>query len=399
MALLRSAAAAAGAVAAAAACVRPVTVAARRTAMTRALVLNKVDDLELREIDVDEPFTDDDVRIDIHKVGICGSDIHYYEHGSIPPFYVNEPMILGHEASGIVTEVGKNVTHLKVGDRVCMEPGVPDFRSDITLAGKYNLDPNVRFWATPPADYATQINGAGSPWKAGHGCLRPSVVHPGAFTFKLPDNVPLEVGALVEPLSVGMHAATKAQIRPGATAAVLGAGPIGMVTVLSALAAGCSRVLVSDLSPAKLSIAESLAPGKVKAFPAAGGSEIDEMKAHLGGKGADVVFECAGHHDVAANAVKLAGIGGRVILIGCAAQPVPLDVGLMLTKELTMMGIFRYAGVYPAAINLLSSGAIDLTPIISKHWTFDQSVEAFDFARNAPPDVVKNVIHVRNDAE
>eukprot|EP01147_Barroeca_monosierra_P002708 gene2708-8118_t len=407
-----------------------------RTAITRALVLNKVDDLELRDIDVVEPFTENDVRIDIHKVGICGSDIHYYSHGCIPPFYLNEPMILGHEASGVVTEVGKNVHHLKVGDRVCMEPGVPDFQSKASLSGMYNLDKNVRFWATPPPQYATQINHSASPWKAGHGCLRPSVVHPAALTFKLPDNVSLEVGALVEPLAVGMHAATKAKIRPGDTAVVLGAGPIGMVTILSALAGGCARVLVSDLSEVKLDIAKQLAPGKIFGFPVDQGEEVNEMQKLLQDHGADVVFECAGHHEAAVNAVRIAAIGGRVVLVGCASKPVPLEVGMMQfylsvipvedvkvnslsyirdtfynalktvifgmtgypihTKELSMTGIFRYAGVYPAAINLLASGAIDLNPIISKHWQFKDSVHAFDFARNAPLDCVKNIIHVRD---
>src|ERR1019366_994475 len=135
-------------------------------------------------------------------------------HGAIGSFVVREPMVLGHEASGVVTAVGSAVTQLKPGDRVCMEPGIPDPHSHASRIGRYNLDPAVRFWATPPV----------------HGCLRPTVVHPADFTFRLPDNVTFGEGAMVEPLAVGIHAATKARLKPGDVAVVLGAGPIGMVT-------------------------------------------------------------------------------------------------------------------------------------------------------------------------
>lgn len=137
-----------------------------------ALVLEKKDVLNLRDIELDETLGPHDVRIALRTVGICGSDVHYYTHGAIGQFVVREPMVLGHEASGVVVEVGAEVKHLKVGDRVCMEPGIPDPNSKATLLGMYNLDPAVRFWATPPV----------------HGVLRPTVVHPAAFTFKLPDN-------------------------------------------------------------------------------------------------------------------------------------------------------------------------------------------------------------------
>ncbi|MCB0129769.1 MAG: alcohol dehydrogenase catalytic domain-containing protein, partial [Caldilineaceae bacterium] len=191
----------------------------------QALVLEKVRELALRDIQLDETLGPHDVRIAIHTVGICGSDVHYYTHGAIGPFVVREPMVLGHEAAGTVIEVGDQVTTLQTGDRVCMEPGIPDPNSKATRLGIYNLDPAVRFWATPPI----------------HGVLRPTVVHPAAFTFKLPDNVSFAEGAMVEPLAVGMHAANKAHIKPGDLAVVSGAGPIGMVTAMAALAGGCSR--------------------------------------------------------------------------------------------------------------------------------------------------------------
>ncbi len=204
----------------------------------KALVLEKAKELNLREIAPDEALGPDDVRIAIDTVGICGSDVHYYQHGEIGPFVVRAPMVLGHEASGRVVEKGASVRHLAVGYRVCMEPGIPDPNSRASRLGLYNLDPAVRFWATPPV----------------HGCLRPTVVHPAAFTFALPDAVPMDQGALVEPLAVGMHAATKARIKPGDVAVVFGAGPIGMVTALAALAGGCSQAFVADVQKPKLAI-------------------------------------------------------------------------------------------------------------------------------------------------
>src|SRR5215831_4554571 len=147
----------------------------------KALVLEEKHKLSLRDFPIDDPLGPHDVHIALRSVGICGSDVHYYQHGATGPFVVREPMVLGHEAAGVVMEVGEQVTHLKAGDRVCMEPGIPDPNSRATRQGMYNLDPSVRFWATPPV----------------HGCLRPTVVHPAAFTFKLPSNVSFAEGAMV----------------------------------------------------------------------------------------------------------------------------------------------------------------------------------------------------------
>lgn len=185
----------------------------------RALVLEKKLQLSLRDIDLPKDVRSNDVKIKMHTVGICGSDVHYYTHGKIGPFVVNKPMVLGHEGSGTVIEIGNNVSNLKVGDRVCIEPGVPDINSKEYIKGFYNLDPKLTFWATPPD----------------HGCLTPEVVFPSNFVFKLPENVSYAEGAMIEPLAVGLQAAEKAKIIPGETALVMGCGPIGLVIALTAL--------------------------------------------------------------------------------------------------------------------------------------------------------------------
>ena len=280
-----------------------------------ALVLERKDELSLRDFPVEEALGPRDVRIAIRTVGVCGSDVHYYTHGAIGPFVVREPMILGHEAAGEVVEVGAAVTALKPGDRVCMEPGIPDPASRATRLGQYNLDPAVRFWATPPV----------------HGVLRPTVVHPADFTFKLPDHVSDAEGAMVEPLAVGVHAATKVGVKPGDLAVVIGAGPIGMVTVLAALAAGCARVIVSDVHEPKLELARTL--GAVVPVNVRGQSLAEVVRRESEGWGADVIFECSGYAPAMAEMLDLVCPGGRIALVGIPLEPFAFDVSKAQVKE------------------------------------------------------------------
>lgn len=341
-----------------------------------ALVLERKDELSLRDfpaIDREEEILGPrDVRIKLHTVGICGSDVHYYTHGRIGPFVVREPMILGHEASGTVIEVGAEVTTLKPGDRVCMEPGIPDPNSKATRLGLYNIDPAVRFWATPPV----------------HGILRPTCVHPEAFTFKLPDNVSFAEAAMVEPLAVGVHAATKARIKPGDIGIVLGAGPIGLVTALSALAGGCARVYVADLADKKLEIAASLSPAIVP-VNVSRENLVERVKADTEGWGADIVFEATGSPRAAAGVFEPLAPGGCVVMIGGQPDPISYDAGAAMVREARVENIFRYAHVFPRCVAMLASGAIDVKPLITRSFDFKDSVQAFEIAASAPPADVK----------
>jgi D-xylulose reductase len=337
----------------------------------KALVLEKKDVLNLRDIELKEQLGPTDVRIAIDTVGICGSDVHYYTHGAIGPFVVREPMVLGHEASGTVVEVGSDVKYLKVGDRVCMEPGIPDPNSRASRLGMYNLDPAVVFWATPPV----------------HGVLRPTVVHPADFTFKLPDNVSFAEGAMVEPLAVGMHASTKAKIVPGDIAVVMGAGPIGMVTALSALAGGCSQVVMTDVVQPKLDLAASLGPiTPVNVAEQDVRSVVMEMTDDWG---ADIVFECSGNERAASGVFGPLRPGGVVVFVGMPLGPISYDTVAAQVKEARVEHVFRYAHVYPRALALMGSGKIDVKPLITDTFPFEESVKAFDFAVAMPPTSVK----------
>ena len=248
----------------------------------KAIVLERKGEISIRDIAIEETLGPRDVRIAVRNVGICGSDVHYVQHGFIGPFVVREPMVLGHEASGVIVEVGAEVASLQVGDRVCMEPGIPDPTSKASRLGMYNLDPAVRFWATPPI----------------HGVLRTSVVHPADYTYKLPESVSLPEAAMIEPLAVGMHAANKAHIVPGDVAVVIGAGTIGMMTTLTALAGGCSQVILSDLIQPKLDLAATFGP--VTPVNVAEHDLADAVRDVTGGWGADIVFEASGSEQAAA---------------------------------------------------------------------------------------------------
>ncbi len=344
----------------------------------KSLVLEKKLELSLRDfpIEKDEVMGPHDVRIKMHTVGICGSDVHYYTHGKIGPFEVKAPMILGHEASGTVIECGASVTTLKVGDRVCMEPGIPDPNSRATRLGMYNIDPAVRFWATPPV----------------HGILRPTCVHPEAFTFKLPDNVSFAEGAMVEPLAVGVHAATKARIRPGDIALVMGAGPIGLVTALAALAAGCARVFVTDIDDAKLEIAASLGP--ITPINVTKENMVERIRQATDGWGVEVVFEATGSPQAAATVFEALCPGGCVVMIGGQPNPISYDAGAAMVREARVENIFRYAHVFPRCVAMLSSGAIDVKPLITRKFDFNDSVRAFEIAASAPKGDVKMQIEL-----
>ncbi|CAH1693472.1 Putative D-xylulose reductase [Hyphomicrobiales bacterium] len=344
----------------------------------KALVLERPRKLVLRDIDLEAEAGRGEVKIRLNTVGICGSDVHYYTHGRIGPFVVDTPMVLGHEAAGTVVAIGEHVIGLKPGDRVCMEPGIPDPHSRASRLGIYNVDPSVTFWATPPV----------------HGVIRPFVVHPANFTFRIPDHVSFAEAAMVEPFAVGMQAAAKAGIQPGDTAVVIGAGPIGIMVAIAALAGGCARAIVADLAQPKLDIAasyEGVIPVNVRE------SNLRENVAQLtGGWGADIVFECSGAGAVWSDIVDLLRPCGTIVAVGLPVDPVPLDVARLSTKELRIETVFRYAHQYDRALALMGSGRVDLKRLVSATFPFDEAVAAFERAAEARPADVKLQIRLEN---
>jgi len=341
----------------------------------KALVLEAQRKLSLRDFPISETTGPDDVKIAIKACGICGSDVHYFTHGRIGDFIVNEPMILGHESSGIVLEAGANVKNLKPGDKVCMEPGIPDFKSIETLKGMYNLDPAVRFWATPPI----------------HGCMRETVVHPASLTFKLPDNVSLQEGALVEPVAIGMWAAKKARISPGDIALVIGGGTIGIVTALAAEASGCSKVFIADIKKGKLEYINQHYGDKLETIDL-NQTDIASYLKKKGIGGVNLVFEASGSAKAYDKICSYLAPAGRMVLIGIPMDPVPLDVAAMQSKELSIETIFRYVNIYPLVISMIASGKLKVKPLITKLYPFADSIAAYEYAATMPEKDVKIMI-------
>jgi D-xylulose reductase len=346
----------------------------------KALVLERVGELSIRDIDLPTSMGDDDVRIKLHTVGVCGSDVHYYTHGRIGDFVVNEPMVLGHEAAGVVTEVGANVSHLKIGDRVAMEPGIPNPNSKASRLGIYNVDPSVTFWATPPI----------------HGILCPETVHPAAFTYRLADNVSFAEGAMVEPFAVGMQAASRARITPGDTAVVTGCGTIGIMVALAALAGGCSRVLISDISAQKLQLAETY--DGITGISLRDRDLASAVNDATDNWGADIVFECSGAPAAIRDIFKVVRPGGTVVLVGLPPEPVAFDIAAACARECRIETVFRYANVFDRALALIAAGKVNLKPLVSDTFSFEQSIKAFERAAEGRASDVKLQIIMDGEA-
>ena len=304
-----------------------------------------------------------EVVVRVRSVGVCGSDTHYYEHGRIGRFVVEEPLVLGHEAAGEVTEVGPGVTRLTVGQRVSIEPGVPDLTCEQCLAGRYNLCPNMRFFATPPFD----------------GALAEYVVVHEAFAHPVPENVSDDAAALLEPLSVGIWACGKARVTAGDRVFVTGAGPIGLVCVQAALAFGATEVVVSDVNPARLALAKELGATEV----------VDARETRVSDlpRPPRVLLECSGHAPAIAEGIRALDRAGRAVLVGMGSDEVALPLPVVQERELELVGTFRYANTWPTAIALVASGRIDLDRLVTGTYRLDQTEEALTAGRRDPQSV------------
>lgn len=320
---------------------------------------------------------DDEVLVRLEYVGICGSDLHYYETGAIGDYVVKPPFVLGHEPGGVVVETGKNVKHLKVGDRVALEPGKTCGHCEFCKTGRYNLCPDVVFFATPPVD----------------GVFQEYVAHEADLCFKLPDHVSTMEGALIEPLAVGFHAAMQGEAKAGQTAVVMGAGCIGLVTMMALKAMGVSRVYVVDIMQKRLDKAMELgADGVIN------GSEVDAVETVMKlteGKGCDLAVETAGTQITTVQAIHMTKKGSTIVLVGYSKSgEMTLPMSLVLDKELTFKTVFRYRHIYPMAIEAVASGKVNLKGIVTDIFSLDDVQKAMDYSVSNKSDVVKAVIKI-----
>ncbi|XVE58622.1 hypothetical protein DITRI_Ditri04bG0184200 [Diplodiscus trichospermus] len=304
------------------------------------------------------PLGPHDARVRMKAVGICGSDVHFLKTLRLADFVVKEPMVIGHECAGIIEEVGREVKNLVPGDRVALEPGISCWRCDLCKGGRYNLCPEMKFFATPPV----------------HGSLAHQVVHPADLCFKLPDNVSLEEGAMCEPLSVGVHACRRANIGPETNMLVMGAGPIGLVTMLAARAFGAPRIVIVDVDDNRLSVAKDLGADGVFKVSTNMQDIPDEVESirKIMGTGVDVSFDCAGLNKTMSTALSATRAGGKVCLVGMGHAEMTVPLTPAAVREVDVIGIFRYKNTWPPCLEFLRSGKIDVKPLITHRFGFSQ---------------------------
>lgn len=342
----------------------------------KVAIMTGIGEMELTERDIPVPG-DDEVLVKLEYVGICGSDLHYYETGAIGDYVVKPPFVLGHEPGGTVVEVGKNVTHLKVGDRVALEPGKTCGHCEFCRTGKYNLCPDVVFFATPPVD----------------GVFQEYVAHEAGLCFKLPDNVSTLEGALIEPLAVGFHAAIQGDAHLGQKAVVFGSGCIGLVSMMALKARGVSEVYVVDVMRKRLEKALELGADGV--IDASVEDVLTRVKELTDGNGTDLVIETAGTEITTRQAIHIAKKGSTIVLVGYSKSgEITLPMSLALDKELTFKTVFRYRHIYPLAIEAVASGKVNLKGIVTHEFSLDEAPKAMDYSIHNKADVVKAVIKI-----
>lgn len=344
-----------------------------------SLVLNKIDDISFEEYPAPEITAPHEVLVEVKKTGICGSDIHYYAHGKIGDFVLTKPMVLGHESSGIVTKVGSAVTLVKVGDKVAIEPGVPSRLSDEYKAGKYNLCPHMAFAATPNSK-------EGEPNPPGTLCKY--YKSPEDFLVKLPDHVSLELGAMVEPLTVGVHASRLASVTFGDHVVVFGAGPVGLLAAAVARKFGAASVTIVDVFDTKLDMAKSIGAA-THIFNSKTSTKL-LSEALPAGSRPDVVLECTGAEVCIQQGVLALKPSGRFVQVGNAGAYVKFPITEFATKELTLFGSFRYGyNDYKTSVSILDenykngkeNALIDFEALITHRFAFKDAIKAYDTVR------------------
>lgn len=322
--------------------------------LNSAAVMPELGSIEIRDVGYPQ-IGPREVVVQVQAVGVCGSDTAYYQVGYIGDWVVDGPIILGHEAAGIVHEVGPQVSQVQVGDRVAIEPGTPCRDCRDCMAGRYHLCPDLKFLATPPYD----------------GALVQYLALDERNLFVLPDSMSYEEGALLEPLSVGIWACKRAALTAGDDVLITGAGPVGILAAQTARALGAGSVTLIDISPFRLDLAQKLG-FSTEPSDAASDREFD------------VLIECSGAPGVLATNLGRLRTNGRAAMVGMPKQAVELPLSNLNSKELTIGLVNRYAHTWPIAIDLVSSGRIDVTSIITHRFPLTESETAITLASRVP---------------
>lgn len=333
-----------------------------------AAVLYAPHDIRIEERAMPQPGPHE-VLVQIRAVGVCGSDVHYYEHGRIGSFIVHQPLILGHESAGVIVAVGEGVKESRVGERVALEPGIPCGKCRECRTGRYNLCPFVQFFGTPPVD----------------GAFINYVTVPADFAYTLPDSLSNEEGALLEPLSVALWACRKAQLRGGDALLITGAGPVGLLTLQMARALGATSITLTDVSASRLEMARTLGAARTV--------NVAETPFAEAGVESDALIECSGNAQALKDGIRTVRPAGRVVAVGMSpSEEVSIPMSVIQNREITLTGTFRYANSYADALALLASGAVNVKAIITSHYTLEETEQALQATKNDPRNIKSVVV-------
>lgn len=335
------------------------------TASMRVSVLRSAGELAVERRPVPTPGPDE-VLVRVASVGVCGSDVHYYRHGRIGRHVVAAPLVLGHEAGGTIVATGRDVPADRLGQRVALEPGVPCRRCRECSAGRYNLCPDVRFFATPPVD----------------GAFAELVTIAADFAHPVPDELSDDAAALIEPLAVGVWAATKAGLGGGSRVLIAGAGPVGLLVAQVARAFGALEIVVSDVAADRLSTAARL--GATQVLDPTAASTVTDV---------DAFIDCSGAQSAISAGIAAVRPAGTVVLVGMGPTELTVPLGLLQERELNLTGTFRYAGVYPTAIALAAAGRVELDSMVTARFGLDDVRGALE--AGGKPGAIKAVVEPR----
>ena len=332
----------------------------------KASVLSVDGSLDLDTRPVPQPGPNE-VLIQVAAVGVCGSDVHYYRHGRIGDFVIHDRLILGHELAGTIVAVGGRVDQNRVGQRVAVEPQTRCHTCDQCSAGRYNLCPNIKFFGTPPVD----------------GAFCEFVAIDSECAFEMPDSMSFEAGALLEPLSVGIAAARKANVVPGSTVLIAGSGPIGIICAQAARAFGASSIIMSD--PVEDRLSKALALGATQGISPAEVPNIEKV---------DVFIDACGVGPAIHAGILATKAGGTAVLVGMGAAGLRLPVGYIAAHEIQVTGIFRYTHTWPLAMGMVADGSVNLDAMVTGAFTLNEVKQALE--SDGDPTSMKSIVYPTN---
>ena len=335
---------------------------------------------EIQECPMPEP-KDNEILMKVEYVGMCGSDIHGFEFGPfIPPKDPNQKIGLGHEVAGEVVKGGAKVTKFKPGDKVLIEPGVPDDSCEYCREGRYNICPAVDFMATQP-NYK--------------GALCQYMTHPEEWTYHVPEGMTTMEAALVEPAAVGMHAAILGEARLGKSIVILGAGTIGLMVLQACLSLGATDITVVDVMQKRLDLALKLGAKRVINGKEQNTVEVLRSEELYGDHGVELVFECAGAVFTAQQAIEIVSRGGKIMMVGTQSNPVPINF-LKINREVTIQTSFRYCNNYPQTIEAIATGKFNVKDMVTHVYDYKDVQKAFEEAIDPVKkcDMIKGVVKV-----